>query len=122
MGTLLNLSGFTYGIASDETAINVREIGINASLEYDVEVTNHSGDIRGRAIGLTRSEITVSGETTGTNGIVAAVGGTAYSLVNSVDTMGQTSGGCYATGITLTKNRDALQDFQVTFKRIQGIT
>ncbi len=124
MGTLLNLSGFTMGISADETAINIRELGINASLEYDIEVTNKSGDVRGRSIGLARSEITVSGETTGSNGIVAAVGGTAYALANSADinTFGQTTGGCYATGITLTGNRDALRDFQVTFKRIQGIS
>ncbi len=122
MAALLNLSGFTMGIASDETGINIREISVNASLEYDIEVTNHTGDIRGRAIGGPRSEITVSGETTASNGIVAAVGGTAYSLTNSVDTFGQTTGGCYATTITLTGNRDALKEFQITFKRIAGIT
>jgi len=122
MGSLLNLSGFTYGIANDETAINIREISVNSSLEYDKEVTNRSGDIRGRAIGLARAEITVSGETTGSNGIVAAVAGTAYSLANSVDQFGQTTGGCYATTMTITGNRDNLKEFQVTFKRIQGIT
>jgi hypothetical protein len=122
MATLLNLSGFTYGIGADEVAINVREVNVNSSLEFDVEVTNRSGDIRGRAIGLARAEITVSGETTGTNGITAVVGGTAYSLANSVDQFGQTTGGCYATTVTNTGNRDALKEFSVTFKRIQGIT
>jgi hypothetical protein len=122
MASLLNLSGFTMGIASDETAINIREINLAGSLEYDIEVTNKSGDIRGRAIGLARTEVTVSGETTATNGIVAAVGGTAYSLVNSIDVFGQTTGGAYATTMTITGNRDALRTFQVVFKRIQGIS
>jgi hypothetical protein len=122
MAALLNLSGFTMGIASDETAINIREINLAGSLEYDIEVTNKSGDIRGRAIGLPRTEVTVSGETTATNGIVAAVSGTAYSLVNSIDIFGQTTGGAYASTMTITGNRDALRTFQVTFKRIQGIT
>jgi hypothetical protein len=122
MAALLNLSGFTMGIASDETAINIREINLAGSLEYDIEVTNKSGDIRGRAIGFPRTEVTVSGETTATNGIVAAVSGTAYSLVNSIDVFGQTTGGAYASTMTITGNRDALRTFQVTFKRIQGIT
>lgn len=122
MGSLINLSGFTYGITSDEVAINIRELQVNSSLEYNTKVTNHSGDIRGKAIGLSMAEITVSGETTANNGIVAAVAGTAYSLANSVDQFGQTVGGCYAVSMRITGNRDALKEFEVTFERIQGIT
>lgn len=122
MASLLNLSGFTMGIGADETSINIREISVNSSLEYDIEVTNRIGDLRGRAIGVARAEITISGETTATNGIVAVVGGTAYALANSADQMGQTTGGCYATTVTITGNRDALKMFSVTFKRIAGIT
>ncbi len=122
MASLLNLSGFTMGIGADETGINIREISVNSSLEYDIEVTNRIGDIRGRAIGLARAEITVSGETTANNGIIAAVGGTAFALANSVDQFGQTTGGSYATTMTITGNRDALKEFSVTFKRIQGIS
>lgn len=122
MASLLNLAGFTMGIGADETSINIREISVNSSLEYDIEVTNRIGDLRGRAIGVARAEITISGETTATNGIVAVVGGTAYALANSADQMGQTTGGCYATTVTITGNRDALKMFSVTFKRIAGIT
>lgn len=122
MGALLNLAGFTYGIAANEVAINIREISVNSSLEYNKDVTNNLGDIRGTAIGLPMAEITVSGETTGNNGITAAVAGTAYALANSVDQFGQTTGGNYAKTMTVTGNRDALKEFQVTFRRIQGIT
>ncbi len=122
MATLISLSGFQYGITADETAINIESISINSKPEFKKTVTNKSGTVLGFAVGEPMAEITVTGETTGTNGIVAAVATSAYVLANSVDQFGQTTGGCYADSLTITSNRDAFRQLSITFTRYKAVT
>jgi len=122
MASLVSLSGFQYGITADETAINIRTIETASRPEYKTTLTNKSGTVRGFAVGDPMAEITVTGETTGSNGIVAAVAGTAYVLANSVDQFGQTTGGCYADSMTISQNRDGFKDFSITFTRYGAVT
>jgi hypothetical protein len=112
--TLVNLSGFSPGIANDETGINVEQVTITALANKKVEVPNKAGNTRGTWYFDKGKSIEVAGEVTGN--IDATIGGTLV-VANDETLGGVSSGTIICEEITLTKNREQLE--KVAFKAVQ---
>lgn len=120
--TLVSLSGFTRGIASDETGINIESLDINSRPEFKDFLNGKDGMVRGFAVGDIMSEITISGEVSGTTGVMLVAVGTAFVPTNSVDNFTQTAGGCYPDSVDLTQSRDGFKRISAKFTRNKNVT
>lgn len=118
--TLINLSGYTWGIASDETAANVEELGIEVKPEFISPLPSINGCRMGAAVASMMKTVTMSGEKGGSTGIFAAVPTTAFVPVNSTAYFGAPTTGLYLTSGTITLNRAAFVKFNATLEAYAG--
>ena len=121
MPTLINLSGFQQGVAEDETGINVNSFTTDTKPEFKNFVMDKSGVKRGFAVGPGEQTITISGEISGSSGIMAAIFTTAVSLANTVNYAGVTTGDIYLDSSNIVENHTALKTGTWTFSRNTGI-
>ena len=68
--TLTNLGGYGWGIANDETGINIQKLTIKAHNDK-FEVANRIGEIVGRADFKWKQSYSIEGVVTGTTGLPA---------------------------------------------------
>lgn len=116
--TLVDLTGFTFGIGSEESGINVESISIKASSKT-IDVPNKGGETTGRVFYDAMKEITVAGETTAS--FTTAIGAT-VTVANIVALGGVSTGGVYLEDVTLELKRDGLQRVTYTAKQYPGVT
>ena len=122
--TLINLSGFSAGVASDETGINVKEFKTTVEPEFKNYVPGKTGEIRGAVLAPMKKSVTISGEVTGNTGIMAAVAATAYAASNSSAYFGAPTTGLYLVRGEVTESRDngALKEMSADFEAYAGIS
>jgi len=120
--TLVSLSGFTRGISSDESGINIESLDVSSRPEFKDFVNGKDGLVRGFAVGDVMSEITISGEVLSTAGIMNIAIGTAFVPTNSVNNFGQSAGGCYPDSVSLTQSRDGFKKVSAQFTRNANVT
>ena len=111
--TLVNLAGFTPGIAADEAGMNVESVTITANSKK-IEVPGKNGNTRGTWYHDKKKTFEVSGETTGE--IAATVGGPLV-VGNDMPLGGITTGSIICEEVSITKGREALQ--KVSIKAVQ---
>ena len=97
--TLVDLAGFEWGLASDETGINIETISQKTSSKK-VTVPDRQGETRGIVYYDSSIEITITGEITGNNGIAAATVATAITVTNTLINHGVNAGGVYVDEVT----------------------
>lgn len=119
---LVNLSGFIRGCGTAETGINVESFDVSARPEFKDFLNDYAGEVKGFAVGPIMSEITISGEYTGTGGVMFSNVGTAFVPSNTVDYFFQTVGGCYPDSMDVSNSRDGFRRVTVKYTRNKGVT
>ncbi len=104
--TLINLSGHTRGVPSNEVGINCARFVVEVEPEINDWLAGIDGQAKGKAVGDPMSKLTIEGEISGATGVMAAVMATAFVPVNSVTYFGRSAGGYYLSKGTVTVGRD----------------
>lgn len=105
---LVNLTGFNFGVLSDETGINIESISRKFTAKK-IRVPDKQGSARGKVYYDFTIEVTIDGEVAGATGLMAATIGALLSLANTVYGFGITTGGAYVDEANITSNREKLQ-------------
>ena len=119
----VNLSGFVKGVASAQASLNIESQ--DQSWANDMEfIEDRFGGQTGWAEDFqVTSDITITGET---NTAVASAGGFAWgsalTLANQETGTFGVTGGAYARGFSLSKNRGSFQSATINCQIIGGIT
>lgn len=108
--TLVNLAGFTPGIAADETGMNVESVTITANSKK-IEVPGKNGNRRGTWYHDKKKTIEISGETTAAP--AATIGGV-FVCGNNMNLGGITTGSVICEEVSISMGRESLQ--KVTIK------
>jgi len=105
--TLINLSGFQRGVASDELGINIESFSVEVSPEVNEWLPGKTGEARGKAISaIPQGKLTFNGEISDISaGIGAATFGTAFVPVNTTAYLGRSAGGWYLNTVTVGQDR-----------------
>jgi hypothetical protein len=121
MGLILqNLSGFTWGAPNAEVGCNIDRMTFAPTAKM-VEVPDNQGQDRGFVSYNPTQEVTLEGETVGTNGVMAATIGTAIVFANQANILGiSNTGNTYTMGGTLELSREALQKITIRAKRFNA--
>lgn len=121
--TLVNLTGFSPGVASAETGINIKTFKCAIEPEFKTFADNKDGTRRGFGVAPMKLVVTLDGEVTGDTGIMAAVPGTATTLSNSTAYFGAPTTGTYLDKANVNSNREqgAWQDMDAEFSAYAGI-
>lgn len=113
--TLVNLTGFQRGIESDETGINVSRFSVEVEPEINEWLPGKDGQARGKAVGDPMGKLTIEGEVSGANGVMAAVFTTAFVPTNDVTYFGRSAGGFYLDRGTVDQERDGWRKVSTEF-------
>lgn len=119
--TLVNLSGFAYGVASDETGINIESFRARVAPEFKTFVNGKNGEKRGFAVAAPELTVSLEGEISGNTGIMAAVTTTATTIANSTAYFGAPTTGKYLDSGEVTLSRDGLARVSAEFSANAGI-
>lgn len=109
---LVNLTGFQFGNPSDESGTNL-DTFTRRFFSKKIRVPDKQGSARGKVYYDFQIEGTLSGEVAGSNGVMATTIGAVLTLANTVFGFGINTGGVYTDEVTLTNNREKLQDVSV---------
>lgn len=126
--TLVSLSGFQRGLEAAETGVNVESFSCRYFFQFKDKVNDYLGAVRGFAIpDKFDREVRMSGEVTGSTGIMATNGNTAIVFGNDVSTLvgvasGSNAGGFYLDEFTETQTRDGFRSFEGTWSSNPGVT
>jgi len=121
-----SISTFAHGVASDETSINIQQYSEEFAPEFIDPIMNKSGEVRGKAIGVTKRTLTFSGQVSGTTGVMAFSTVTACTVANKLT--GNLFGSTTTTGIALLNQATVSQSFDgwktvsMTLEIYEGIT
>lgn len=116
--TLVDLSGFNFGITATETGINVESVSHKASSKK-IEVVNKDGETTGIVYHDPKVEISLSGETTAT---IATAVGAVLTVANLLSLGGVTSGAVLLDEISVEEGREALRKVSLTATRYPQVT
>lgn len=105
---LVNLTGFAFGVLSDETGINIESITKKYGAKK-IRVPDKQGSARGKVYYDFTISVDIEGEVAGNTGLLATTIGAAVTLANTVFGFGINSGGVYVDETTITNNREKLQ-------------
>lgn len=121
--TLLNLTGATNGVASDETGINIKSFKCAIKPEFRKLVAGKYGPARGIVIAPMMLTVTITGEVLGSTGIMAAVTGTAYSASNSTAYFSAPTTGLYLVSAEVDNEREegALRSMSAELEAYAGV-
>ena len=128
--TLVNLSGFQRGVELAETGCNVESYSLRCFFQFKDKVNDNLGQVRGFAIpDKFCREVRMSGEVTGSTGVLATNGNTAIVFANDVAigavtavASGSNAGGFYLDEFTETQTRDGFRSFDASWSSDPGVS
>lgn len=120
--TLLNSSGYVWGIPSDEVGIKAASFVIRAEPEFREPRLGLQNAIEGWAIGPMQRILSITGEINNTTGVMAATSVVAFVPVNTDDYFGATTGGYYLTDGEVTLGRGEWKNVSANFQCNEGVT
>lgn len=122
--TLLNSSGYVFGIASNETAIKAATFNVRVEPEFRVPRQGLQNAIEGWAIGPNQITVSIEGEINNTNGIMGATSIVAFTtLSNSIDYFGGAqSGVLFMTDAEVRNERGSWKSVSINFQSNSGVT
>jgi hypothetical protein len=112
--TLVNLSGHQYGVEADETGINIESFDAVYRPEQKEFLRNKSGTKIGFAVDDPEGEFTVTGEVSGSTGLMAATFAAAVTVANDTAEFGLSAGGIYLDEASPGQNRQGFR--RISFK------
>lgn len=113
---LVNLSGFSWGITSDELGINCAKLTLEVEPEINEWVPGIQGQARGKVVGDPMGKLAMEGEITDVSvGAMAAVVQTAFVPVNPMNFFGRSAGGFYFDRGTVDRERGILRKMTADF-------
>lgn len=119
--TLTNLANYTFGIASDETAINVEKITVKSSGKIK-EVPNKQSQIVGRVDYQFMKKVSVTGFVAGTTGALAAGIGIFVTVANDLALGGlATTLGLFLDDISVERGSEELEKVTYNLTAYPGI-
>jgi hypothetical protein len=122
MATLVNLSGFQYGVENDETSLNIEAFNVTVAPQEKVMLEDKVGNNRGFAIKQLRSEITLNGELSAASaGVLAFTFSTACTIANDIDYFGQTTGTIFLDSATINQSRSGWKSLSQNLSRDSSI-
>lgn len=113
--TLVNLSGFQRGIASNEIGINCRTFTVEVEPEINDWLPGIDGQARGKAVGDPMGKLNIEGEISGATGVMAATFAVAFVPTNTVNYFGRSAGGFYMDRATVSQERDGWKSLASEF-------
>lgn len=120
--TLVNLSGFQRGVASNEAGININRFSIEISPEINDWLPGKDGQARGKAVGDPMGKLTLEGEIFDVSvGIMAASFIAAFAPVNTTAFFGRSAGGFYLDRGTVTQDRSGWRDANAELESRFGV-
>jgi hypothetical protein len=119
--TLVNASGYQWGVETAETGVNVESFSANYKPEQKEYLRNTVGTKIGFAVDDPEGSISISGEVNGSSGLLAATFASATTLANDHADFGLTSGGVYMDDVTLEQGRQAWKKFSATYTKNKNI-
>jgi hypothetical protein len=120
--TLINLSGFQRGVASDEVGINCSRFTLEVEPEVNEWLAGISGEARGKAVGSPMAKLTIEGEISGSTGVMAATFLVAFVPANSVTYFGRSAGGFYLDRASIEQERDGWKKVSAEFSSRFNVT
>lgn len=117
--TLINLSGFQWGVGSDESGINVSQFDVTVRPEFKEVLQDRTNTKIGFAVGDPEEEISVAGEIKGALPISDFV--TAVTLANTVNYLGESAGTIFLDEASITQGRGAWKALSAKFSRNKNI-
>lgn len=123
-GTLINLTNFVTGIALNETGINISDLKISVEPEFITPVMDNFGHMKGKVVGQPKSTISITGEVSGSTGIMAATAIAFTTITNSrAYFSAPTTGALFIKGdVTLSRDAGALAVMTAEFETYTGIS
>ncbi len=119
--TLVNLTGFVWGVGADETGVNIESFRCRVAPENKTFALDKVGQKRGFAVQPMELTVTIEGEVTGSTGIMAAVGGAATTIANSTAYFGAPTTGKYLDSAEVSSGREGFQRVTAEFSANAGI-
>jgi hypothetical protein len=113
--TLVSLSGFVWGIPSDETGINCSKFSVTVEPEINEWVPAINGEARGKVVGDPMGKLSIDGEYTGSGGVLAATFVAAFVPTNTTAFFGRSQGGFYLDSGTADRERGSLVKVSTQF-------
>lgn len=119
--TLVNGTGYQWGIASDELGINVRSFHAAIKPQFIESLGNKQNITVVDAYAPMELDLSIEGEINGTTGVNASVIGTAFVPVNSFAYNGAPTTGCYLQGADIKQGRNEWKNGTWTYRAKAGI-
>lgn len=123
--TLLNSSGYNWGILSNETGIKAATFTIRCEPEFREPRMGLQNAIEGWAIGPMQRSVTIAGEISSFSspaGVAAITAIVAFVPTNSVNYFGATTGGLYLISGEITNERAGWSSVSVELQSNEGVT
>jgi len=119
--TLVNASGYQWGVETNETGINVESHEVTYKPEQKEYLLDRVGTKIGFAVDDPEASISVQGEVSGSSGLMAAGFTSAVTVANDHADFGVSSGGVYMDEVTLSQGRAAWKKFSATYTKNKSI-
>lgn len=119
--TLVNLTGYVWGIASDETAMNISRFRCAVEPEFKTFLNSKDNTARGFAVAPMKLDLDMEFEIGALTNVMAAVPGTAFSPVNSTAYFGAPTTGLYLNKGEVENTRDGFKKGTASFTANAGI-
>lgn len=120
--TLKNSSGYSFGVATDETGIKVATFTRRYAPEFKEPRHGLQNLIEGWAIGDIQADITIEGEINATTGVMAIVATTAFAPSGDVTEFGFSTGGFYMNSAEVREERGGWKSVTVELQANAGVT
>lgn len=117
--TLINLTGYQWGVETEETGINVSQFDVTVRPEFKEFLSDKSNTKIGFAVGDPEEEISVAGEIKGALPVSDFV--TAVTLANDKDYLGLTAGTVFVDEASITQGRGAWKGLSAKCSRNKNI-
>lgn len=115
--TLINLSGYQFGIEAEETALNVKSFDVAYKPEFKEWLRGKTNEKIGFALAPTEAEITLEAEIKGS---LTQTFATAATLANDTSDFGA-AGAIYLDEATVKQARDGWRSLSAKYSRCAGI-
>jgi hypothetical protein len=119
--TLVNLSGWQWGIEADETALNVSSYSVAYRPEQKEFARNKSGTKIGFAVDDTEAEISIEAEVTGSTGVMGGSFSAAITVANDHALFGLSAGNVYLDEATESQTRDGFRSVSLRLSKNKNI-
>lgn len=123
MATLVDLSGYAYGIETAETSVEVKSFVVTTAPDVKEYARDRVNNRKGFAVTNSRQEITLEGELSATSaGVLAFTFSTTCALANDKDYYGVTTGDVYLDSATISQTFDGFKSVSLQLSRDPDIT